>query len=150
MHLSACWEKKTKSRFVCRWFVAWDTPSPDILVGAIAGYSGHGAFQVERFLAIKKSGRLAHFYYDFRDAVTQQEIDFDEKAGKHIPICEKALDALWEWNDNDEWGDSDNVILRSCRERELERQGELLLLKGDDEALVRQFCESIGLTAGPK
>jgi hypothetical protein len=150
MKVNGCWEKKTRNRFICRWFVAWDTPSPDILAGAIAGYSGHAAFQVERFLAIRKAGTLIHFYYDFRDAIADEEIDFDSKAQKYLSICESALDSIWEWNDNDEWAASDDVILKKGCDLELERQGELLLLRKSDEGALGQLCQLMGLTAGPK
>lgn len=150
MNVSGCWEARTKDRLVCRWFVAWETPSPDLVAGAIAGFSGHGAFQVERILAVRKGKTIAHFYYDFSDAVTGEEIDFQERAQKYIAICERGLDVLWEWNDNDEWNDSDDVILRKGCEKRLERSGDLLMLRGSEEKMVRQFCDLIGLTAGPK
>jgi hypothetical protein len=149
MNVSGCWEKKTKERFICRWLVAWESATSGTIAGAIAGYSGHAAFQVERFLAIKKAGKVAHFYFDFRDAVTDEEIEFDDKARKHLAVCESALDTLWEWNDSEEWNESDDVILRKGRVSELRRDGDLLFLSGKDEELVRQFCEFLGLTAGP-
>ena len=150
MNVNGCWEKKTRERFICRWLVAWESPAPNIIAGAIAGYSGHAAFQVERFLAVSKAGKIVHFYFDYRDAVTDEEVDFDDKAHKHLAVCERALDTLWEWNDSEEWNDSDDVILRKGRASELTTDVDLLLLRSNEDELVRQFCELLGLTACPK
>ena len=44
---SGCWEQR-ESRTICRWMVTWFSRE-DKIYGAVAGYSGGGCFQLERF-----------------------------------------------------------------------------------------------------
>lgn len=46
---NGCWERRP-GRDVCRWIVAWSVEGEQV-AGCVGGYSGGGAFQLEKFVA---------------------------------------------------------------------------------------------------
>ena len=143
------WEEKRKAKAICRWFVAWKTVEPGAIAGAVAGYSGGGAFQVERFYAKTRKAAVTSLWIDGTDRITGDEIDFDTAGNEAVVVCEAALDAIWEWNDNAEWGESDEVVLIPERRDELSAEGDMLYLARETAPFLRTICEKAGLTAAP-
>ena len=67
------WERR-KDRYICRWILAW-SKIDDIVVGCIVGYSGGGAFQLEKFVLSKDSLHLeseGHFSDHWSQPVINQ------------------------------------------------------------------------------
>ena len=150
MLINAGWEKKSKTKAICRWFIAWEKISASEYAGAVAGFSGGGSFIVERFYAQEKGGNLTHLWIDFTDVITGKEIDFDKCGKKALIAAEGCLDCIWEWNNNDTWGDSDQVILRLDKRADLVTKKDMLYLKKDAKAaFLMTICEKAGLTAAP-
>jgi hypothetical protein len=133
----------------CRWFVAWKVVSETEIAGAVAGYSGGGTFQVERFYARHSDDVLEALWIDITDRVSEEEIDFETLDQEILQVCEQCLDCIWEWNDRDEWSDSDRVVLRAEKTDELESDGDMLLLATEASSFVRDICEAAGLTTAP-
>ena len=86
---------------------------------------------------------------DFTDRVTGEEVDFDTLDDEIRSACESALDQIWEWNDNDEWGDSDEVVLLKAKREDLAAKKEMLYLAKDSAPFLQTICEKAGLTAAP-
>ena len=74
--INAGWEHRDEDKLICRWIVCWKELDDDHIVGAVAGYSGHGAFEVERFYGIVDEGELTSLWVDSTDRVSDEEIDF--------------------------------------------------------------------------
>ncbi len=142
--ISAGWEGET-----CRWFVALKDVSETEIAGAVAGYSGGGTFEVERFYARHSDDALEALWVDYTDRVSNEEIDFETLDQEILQVCEQGLGCIWEWNDHDEWSDSDRVALRAEKTDELESNGDMLLLVTDASSFVRDICKAAGLTAAP-
>ena len=121
----------------------------DQIVGAVAGYSGGSSFEVERFYGRLDGGNLRSLWMDFTDRVTGEEVDFDTLDDEIRSACESALDQIWEWNDNDEWGDSDEVVLLKAKREDLAAKKEMLYLAKDSAPFLQTICEKAGLTAAP-
>lgn len=149
MFINAAWEAKTKKKAICRWFVAWTKLGIDEYAGAVAGFGGGGSFIVERFYAKEKGGKLASLWIDFTDVVTGKEIDFDKCGKKALAVAEEALDCIWEYNDNDAWGDNDEVLLQNDKRADLVAKKDMLFLVKDGAAFLKTICEKAGLTASP-
>ena len=148
MLVNAAWEDKGK-KAICRWFVSWDAVGGNELAGAVAGFGGGGAFIVERFYVKLGGEKLMALWIDSTDHISKKEVDFDNCGEKALSICESALDAIWEWNDNDEWGDTDEVVLLKTKRGDLVAKKEMLYLVKDSAPFLRTICEKAGLTAAP-
>jgi len=57
MHINGGWEIK-EERIICRWMIVWEDISDSFMIGCVAGYSGGGAFQLEKFNLIHENKRL--------------------------------------------------------------------------------------------
>jgi hypothetical protein len=120
------------------------------IAGAVAGYAGGGTFVVERFYAKHQGGKLSSLWMDQTDRISQKEIDFERCGADVLAICESALDAIWQWNDNEVWCDTDEVILQSARTASLKAEGEMLFLATDQSSTVSVICKLAGLNSCPK
>ena len=149
MFINAAWETKIKTKAICRWFVSWAKLGADEYAGAVAGYGGGGSFIVERFYAKEKGGKLVSLWIDFTDVITGNEIDFSKLKKKALAAAEEGLDCIWKWNDNDAWGDNDEVLLKNDKRTELGAKKDMLYLAADSAAFLKTICEKAGLTAAP-
>ena len=149
MLINAAWEAKSKKKAICRWLLAWTKLGADEYAGAVAGFGGGGSFVVERFYAKEKGGKLTSLWIDFTDFVTGKEIDFDKCGKKALAAAEEGLDCIWEWNDNDVWGDTDEVILQADKRAALVAKKDMLYLAKDSAFFLKAICEKAGLTAAP-
>jgi len=94
MKLNAAWEIKSENNHICRWFLAWNELSNNSIAGAIAGYSGGGSFEVERFYAKIKNNKINELWIDSTDRISNEEIDFDDLDSEIIDVCESCLDQI--------------------------------------------------------
>ena len=81
---SGCWEKRT-GRTICRWMVAWFSTGKNIF-GAIAGYSGGGCFQLERFSIVGTKISIEAYddiFFESEGDQTKCEMCIDEILSKH-------------------------------------------------------------------
>ncbi|MBM3384822.1 MAG: hypothetical protein FJY40_06785 [Betaproteobacteria bacterium] len=148
--INAGWEVRGK-KSICRWFVCWRVMgSNDTLVGALAGFSGGGSFEVERFYGKLKKKNLASLWVDFTDRVSDEEIEFDSLDESIRQLCESALDQIWEWNDNDVWSDTDEVVLRKDMKSRTAVDEDMLLFATAKPPFLKELCGLGGLTAAPK
>jgi hypothetical protein len=147
--INAGWENRDEDKLICRWIVCWKELEDDHIVGAVAGYSGHGAFEVERFYGSLDEGELTSLWVDSTDRVTDEEIDFDELDDDLRAACEAALDCIWEWNDHDIWSETDEVIMRPEMKKSADEEEDMLYYAPDHAEYLGKICELVGLTAGP-
>lgn len=147
--INAAWEVRGKKKSICRWCVAWKSVGSDEIAGVVAGFSGGGAFQVERFYGKMQKGKLTALWIDYTDRITGKEIDFDKLSKKALAACEEGLDVIWEWNDHNEWGESDEVVLLNEKKGECVAKKDMLYLAKDTVPYLRTICENAGLTAAP-
>ena len=147
--INAAWEKRGKKESICRWCVVWKSVGPDEIAGAIAGYSGGGAFEVERFYGKLQKGNLTVLWIGHKDRVNGKEIDFDKLRKNTLAACEEGLDGIWGWNDYDEWQQSDKVLLLNEKKAELLAKKDMLYLAKDKAPFLRTVCEKAGLIAAP-
>ena len=162
-NVCAGWEVRG-SHSRCRWFVAWAVLERDDLVenasemiaGVYAGYSGGGSFECEEFRAETGGCEVYTLWSDLWDRVSSEEIDW-EKAGAGVSeVCQASWDVFREWNDYDEWCESDCVWLRSDKVEELGAPNDDGMVyfnsrefSWEELVTIRELCSSAGLTGGP-
>lgn len=147
--INAGWERRDDSA-ICRWIIVWQELADNHLAGAIGGYSGGGSFQVEQFYAKQFDGRLANLLIDIEDRITGASIDYWEDVPPEIRrISDDAQDVIFEWNDRDEWEDSDHLVLLKDRIRALREEEDMLLLSSSYTPFAKDILASVGITAGP-
>jgi hypothetical protein len=138
MNWAGSWDSKRDGAAVCRWMIAWDRePKTGYVCGAVAGYSGHGAFELEKFVILPK-GEVA-----LLDSLAK------EPAEVVVELCEHAQDIVLSMHDDDDWLDSDTLHLRSSQHKEL--QGKNNVLYGGDlvPGAVAKVLELVAVTAQP-
>ena len=150
LQLNAGWEIKSPSKSICRWLVAWVQKGNTEIAGAVAGYSGGGTFQVERFFGTYVDGRLDSLWIDLNDTISGEEVSFSDLDQEVLDLCERALDTIWDWNDHDIWTESDDVVLIQSKRRELIKEYDMYLHSTENHKYLKIICEKAGLTAGPK
>jgi len=149
MKINAGWELKSKNKAICRWFIAWDELPSGQIAGAISGFAGGGTFVVERFYGTCEKSKLTKLWIDLEDRISGDSVEFDDCGAESLAICESGLDAIWEWNDNEVWCDTDEVVLQPAKTKALIKDVEMLLLAKDKAAFLHSICELAGLTASP-
>jgi hypothetical protein len=146
----AGWEIRSPAKSICRWFVSWAQLGNDRLSGAVAGYSGGGAFQVERFYATIEEGDVKSLWIDTEDKISGEEVAFDDLPEGVLVQCENCLDHIWDWNDHDVWSETDEVVLIQSMHEHANKVGDMYLHATIAEPFVKFVCEKAGLTAAPK
>lgn len=133
---SGCWELRL-NRYICRWMAVW-VQRQKKFIGCIAGYSGGGAFQLEKFSICDE------------DIKTSDLSGFSESlTGEEISISEDCQDAVLAMHDEGLWSDNDTLVLVPNKAQEMNEEGELLI--GGDalpDGLLPLF-EKIGLISRP-
>ena len=147
---NAGWEIGVQGKSICRWFVSWKQIEYGKLAGAVAGYTGGGVFEVERFFATLKEGELTSLWIELEDRINGNEVSFDDLPKDIVNECENCLDCIWDWNDNNVWGDTDEVVLIQSVCEEATKDGAMYLHATAVESFVKVVCEKAGLTAAPK
>lgn len=146
--VNSAWELKEPTS-PCRWFIVWNKVSADEIAGHIAGYSGGGAFLMEKFYAKHKNGILLSLWVDFTDLVSKEEIDFYTLDAEIIEIMERSEDEIWDWNDEERWIDDEQIVLKSKKVNDLTISEDMGFYSTDAMPFLRDICELSGLTAAP-
>jgi len=136
---SGCWEERP-GRTICRWMLVWDEANGS-LAGCIAGYSGGGTFQCEKFVGVP--GNLTLDCDDDLTVVGAVEL---------IDLSEDCLDVVLKLHDSELWLDSDNLILKNITDLENVVIAEDLIYSGKKvvPAWSQPLFERLALTAQPK
>lgn len=146
--LNAGWEVRD-GRNVCRWFVVCRLHDNHI-VGCLGGYSGSGSFQMEQFVASYSDKNLTSLKIDLEDKVTEKEIDFFSDVDDDLlSICDDAQDVVFEWNDQDEWEEGDQLLLLEEKIEICKKDGDMLLHREGEVPHIKQILELAGITAAP-
>jgi hypothetical protein len=159
--VEAAWEASGDA-YRCRWCVISCMLNEDDcgrIAGVVAGYSGDGSFEVERFyLEINDDGEASKLIIEAGyDAVSDPDreingIDwFDDMEPEVQKAAEAAYNLLFRWNDDDAWNDGDQLLLREDKmdEPDLQRVDDMMRIRTDDEPYPGWVCNAIGLTAQP-
>ena len=149
INITAGWEKRD-GRTICRWMLAWFVIEDDGLIGAAAGYSGGGSFQLERFCAKYKGNQLTSLMIDVEDKISGQEIDFFEDIPEEFQdLCDQCELEILDWVDRDLW-EEDNQLRLNHNKREICTESDDLLLFSNASTIFAKFIlESLGVTAAP-
>jgi hypothetical protein len=146
--LNGGWEKR-EGRTICRWFCAWKEVGEKQIAGVIAGFSGGGAFQLERFFATADGDKLSSLWIDMTDRISGEDVEFSDLDQSIRSVMDDAEDEVWSYNDRDLWEDAEQLVLLEDKESDLKRSGDMLLLSTAGAPFVRSICELAGLTAAP-
>lgn len=135
---SGCWERR-KNDAICRWIICW-THKGDTTVGSIGGYSGGGAFQLEKFAILPNGRRVIEAHDDLSSHLSSDEMSSAEDCQ------DKSLD----FHIEDEWVDAETLRLKPMMIAEFQERDDLLLGSNADvpDALHPLFLE-IGLITRP-
>jgi hypothetical protein len=125
---SGCWEERP-GRIICRWMLAWGGVE-DSLAGCIAGFSGGGAFQCEKFLG--EPGRLVLDCDDDLTSTGSEEL---------VDLSEDCLDLILQMHDDDLWVNADNLVLCDITVLPKSRSDKDLIYAGEDD--VPQWAEPL-------
>jgi hypothetical protein len=107
LNWSGNWENRG-DRFICRWMVAWTMNNTEMM-GAISGYSGGGAFQLEKFF-ITVDGR---YYIEANE-------DLEFLSAKQIDDCESCVDIILNFHNAEDWFENENLHLLNERLTDLQ------------------------------
>ena len=66
-----------------------------------------------------------------------------------MEICDDAQDVILEWNDEDEWEDSEQLLLVEERKSGLQQKDDLLLVEKGNSKFAKSILELAGITAAP-
>jgi len=136
-HWSGCWEDRS-NRAICRWMLAWQRIE-GVIVGCIGGYSGGGAFQLEKFAKVNDT-----FY------VTSETSLSDHFEKTVVSTAEDCQDFVLSFHDEEAWLDSDNLILNSTHSIKLDRAGDLLTCGTQVPPDLRRLFSMVGLISRVK
>jgi len=123
-----CWEVK-KGRVICRWMIVWIKINETSLAGCVGGYSGGGAFQLEKFYKKKKT------------LIIECEEKYSGLAENIIFIGEECQSSLLDFHSEKLWFDAENLHLKKSNVKKLKKERDLLL-GGED--LPDDFQELFG------
>lgn len=104
---------------------------------------------VERFYAQLEGENLNSLWIDYEDRISGNEINFSELDEKILSSCEDALDCIWEWNNHDHWGETDEVVLLNDKKHQLSAKADMLYFSTEKVPYLHMICEKAGLTAAP-
>jgi hypothetical protein len=146
--VNAAWELK-ESSIPCRWFIVWKDVSKDEFAGYIAGYCGGGCFLVEKFYAKHEDGKLICLWIDFSDKISKEEIDYESLNQEVLDAINQAECAVWEWNDEENWMDDEQLELIEDKRNYLNITNDMGYYFTETNPFLHKLCELSGLTAGP-
>ena len=132
---SGCWEVR-ESRDICRFMIAWKSLCHRTY-GCLGGYSGGGAFQLEKFCLI---GSEVILYLD--DPISDWK-----PAG--IVAAEACQDVVLAYHDEARWTDWDTLHLLPTKRNELEKRGDLLVGGEPVPVELASVFSKVGLITKP-
>ena len=133
-----CWEKRP-DRAICRYILSWSVLG-DSIFGTIGGYSGGGAFQLEKFAVPKDGAPLIEADVDLSETLTGDEIE----------ACEDCQSHALSFHIEESWLDWDTLHLDIAKVDQLSQDGDLLF--SQSAKLPRNLLplfEMIGLLTRP-
>lgn len=133
---NGCWERRP-GRDICRWIVAWCIEGHQI-AGCAGGYSGGGAFQLEKFVATSEGLNI--------ESDVELAEEFEEKLVEKTEDCQTAV---LDMHDPQLWEDSENLVLRDGLAETLRVDDDLLMGGNAMPASLMALFDRIGLTARP-
>ena len=150
MKISGGWEKRD-GRSVCRYMAVWQDLDGASFCGAVAGYSGGGAFQLERFYAKHSGGSLTSLMIDLEDKVTGAEIDFFDDVPDEIRAqCDDCEDVILDWHDRDEWEEAEQLLLNTDNQDQLGISGDMGTFSNAEIPFAAEILSGIGATVSPR
>lgn len=132
IHWNGCWDADPW-RNKCRWMVAWIGYQEDIL-GCVGGYSGGGAFQLEKF-KIYKGEIILGADEGFGSLLSDIEIS----------TTEDCQDMVLDFHEDTPWMESDNMVLKKSKIKYLSLKGDVYVGGGDIPSSFSKLFEGIGL-----
>lgn len=118
--------------------IAWSDLGNQIF-GCIGGYSGGGAFQLEKFI-----------YKDSKFKTSDDSDLFLHSSDEEINLCETCQDEILKLNSEKIWLDVDNLVLRTKYKSSLKRKDGLLYGGVDMPGQFKLLISMIGLISKPK
>ena len=110
---NGCWENRS-DRIICRWMLVW-LQSDILALGCVAGYSGGGAFQLEKFQLT-----------DIKLLLESDE-DFSLKLeNADINLAEDCQDLVMDFHNQDIWFENENLVLNKEKIELMNSSGDLL------------------------
>jgi len=113
LNWNGCWESRT-DRIICRWMLAW-LQIDNLTIGCVAGYSGGGAFQLEKF-QLTDLKLLLEAEEDFSLALDNAEIN----------LAEDCQDLVMAFHDQAIWFETENLVLKKEKIELMTSSGELM------------------------
>lgn len=109
-----------------------------------------GAFQLERFYAKHSGGVLTSLMIDLEDKVSGDEIDFfDDVPDDARAQCDDCEDIILDWNDRDEWEESEQLLLNPDNQDQLETNDDMGTYSNAGTPFAKEILAGIGATASP-
>lgn len=143
--------RKGGDGYRCRWFMCWRDLGDGRLIGAVGGYAGGGAFILENFYAEHQGETLSSLKIDLEDKISGDEIEFDEDVPEALVlVAEDAIDVAYEWCDQDEWEEAEQLFLKDDKKNELEDNDDMLIAGSAWHPSIPKILELAGVTAAPK
>jgi hypothetical protein len=134
---NGCWEDRS-DRIICRWMVTWVSVG-DLIAGCVAGYSGGGCFQLEKFIEL---GGKFHLESDCHLS------DYFQQDA--IQAAENCQDLILSYHDYDLWMDFENLQLTQEHIPLLVKNGDLLFGGDSTAAEFSVLFKKIGLISSFK
>lgn len=134
---SGCWEKR-KGRSICRWMISW-VERENLIVGAIAGYSGGGGFQLEKF-SIQNTDKIYISANTDLSKILSQDL---------IACTEDCQDIILLYHEENQWYEADTLYLIKDREVELIKFDDCLVSGTKMPVKFKGIFNSIGLITLP-
>ena len=113
LNWNGCWESRT-DRIICRWMLVW-LQIDNLTIGCVAGYSGGGAFQLEKF-QLTDSKLSLEAEEDFSLALDNAEIN----------LAEDCQDLVMDFHNKDIWFENENLVLNKEKIELMNSSGDLL------------------------
>jgi len=135
LHWNGCWEIRP-GRAICRAMIVWRHIGQNFY-GCIAGYSGGGAFQLEKF------------WVENGEVKIEARSDLSAWPDIGLKIVEDSQDFVMSFHDQEIWEDSENLRLLPNKVRTLNKDGDLLFGGESVPDTLIQIFNKIGLTWAP-
>jgi len=135
LHWNGCWEIRP-GRAICRGMIVWRQIGQNFY-GCVAGYSGGGAFQLEKFWVENSEVRVE----------ARSHLSTWSDVG--LKIAEESQDVVMSFHDQEIWEDSENLRLLPIKLAALQKDGDLLFGGESVPDTLIQIFNEIGLTWAP-
>jgi hypothetical protein len=134
---SGCWEQHL-DRTICRWCMSW--VRSDIILGAVCGYSGGGAFQLEKFCILENKEIIIEATSEISHYLSQENVELSE-------LC---VDKILNFHHKKAWLKSDMLYLKKSACSSLILRDGMLFGGGEIDFDCHQLFEQVGLITSPR